>query len=287
MRKKEKYIEYDYEGMFVSQTNLLNEWMIEQMIKNRHARVIYATKEFKMRENLDIEIYPEFTKKEMEEYKAKKVNKKAKNKLNDSNSRKHITRLINKNFGDGDVWATFGYDPKYLPNNIDKAQTDMGNYIRRVNYRLKKMGKEKAKYVYITEYSKKEDIRFHHHLIIKCDLSMDELEEMWKYGRRNHLRKIERDEYGIVGLGRYISKAKKTVKYEKRWRSSKNLEKVTYKKNHYKFKRRKVEEMVRNNNIIQEYMEKTYTEYRFLDAETKYNEINGMWYISARMRKRI
>ena len=115
---------------------------------------------------------------------------------------------------------------------------------------------------------------------------MDEVEGLWKKGSRNEIRRIKRDEYGIVGLAKYVSKAKKTVKNEKRWCSSLNLEKVTYRKNHYKFKKKRVNEMIRDNNLIKHYMEVTYKDYYFLDADTYFNDVNGRWYISARMRKR-
>lgn len=285
-KRKNQYIEYDYESMFSSNTRMLSEWMIEQMLKDKK-RSIYATKEFYLQKNLEIEIYPELTRKELENKQIKKTNKKAQKNLNDKNSRKYVTRLITKNFGDGDYWLTLTYDNNNLPSDITEALKDMSNYVKRINYHLKRKGFSNAKYVYITEYNEDEhSVRFHHHMIISCGLSMDEVEQLWKKGRRNKVSKIKTDEYGIVGLGNYISKAKKKHKHEKRWRSSTNLEKVVPKKNHYKFKKRKVNEMIRDNNLIQHYLETTYQDYYFLDAETYFNEFNSRWYISARMRRK-
>lgn len=291
-KSKKKYVEYDYSSTFGNNTNTLNEWMIEHMLKTKNTSVAYATKEYRLQEQLEIEIYPEFTRKEIEGDKSiKKVNKKAQKNLNDKNSRKYLIRLVNKNFRDGDYWLTVTYDAKNLPSSIEQAQRDARNYIKRINYHLKKKGLPNAKYVYITEYNEKNSknehsVRFHHHIIISCGLSMDEVEGLWKKGARNEIRRIKRDEYGIVGLAKYVSKAKKTVKNEKRWCSSTNLEKVTFRKNHYKFKKKRVNEMIRDNNLIKHYMEVTYKDYYLLDAETYFNDVNARWYISARMRRR-
>lgn len=291
-KKSNRYIEYDYASTYSNNTNMLNEWMIEHMLKTKHNSVVYATKEFKLQEQLEIEIYPEFTRKEIDtEHCVRKVNKRAQKNLNDKNSRKYLIRLINKNFRDGDYWLTVTYDNANIPCSIEQAQKDAENYMRRINYHLKKRGLPRAKYVYITEYSEKNannqcSVRYHHHIVISCGLSMDEVEKLWKKGSRTEIRRVKRDEYGIVGLAKYISKAKKTVKNEKRWKSSTNLEKVTFRKNHYKFKRKKVDAMIRDNNTIKHYMETTYKDYYFLDAETYFNDVNARWYISARMRKR-
>ncbi|MBQ8043618.1 MAG: hypothetical protein IJ272_05655 [Clostridia bacterium] len=284
---KKRYVEYDYESTFSSNSNMLNEWMIEYMLKTNKVRSTYATKEYRLQKQLEIEIYPEFTRKEIEEDKSiKKANKKAQKNLNDKNSRKQLIRLINKNFTDGDLWMTVTYDAKYLPSSMEEALKNMQNYIRRINYRLKKKGLEKAKYVYVSEYNEKHSVRYHHHIVMRCGLTMDELESLWKFGGRNETRRIRTDEYGIVGLAKYVSKAKKNCKHEKRWCSSNNLEKVTFRKNHYKFKKKKVEEMIRDNNLIKHYMETTYKDYYLLDADVYFNEVNGRWYISAHMRRR-
>ena len=283
---KKKYLEYDYEGMFSNSTSMLDEWMVEQILKQPH-KCVYATKEYKLKDQLEIEIYPEFSnKKDVIEHSVRK-NKKAQKNLNDKNSRKYLRRLVEKNFDTGDIWATLTYDDEHLPKNMEEAKKNIANYIKSINYRLKKMGCPNAKYVYITEYSETSKIRYHHHLIIKCELTMDELEKKWKHGRRNETRRVDRDENGIIGLSKYISKTREKGKHEKRWSSSINLEKVSPRKNHYKFKKKKVDEMIKDNDCIQTHMEQTYPDYIFTNANCYYNDFNAKWYIQARMRKRV
>lgn len=284
-KKKEKYLDYDYDSMFSNSTNALDEWMVEQILKQPH-KCVYACKEYKLNEHLEIEIYPEFSKKSDIPEQYRKKNKKAQKGLNDRNSRKYLRRLIEKNFDNGDIWATLTYDNEHLPKDMDEASRYIYNYIRRINYKLKKKGLPNAKYVYITEYSETTKTRYHHHLIIKCGLTMDEIEENWKCGGRNNTRKIQKDENGIIGLASYISLKENKDKYERRWTSSKNLKKVTSRKNHYKFKKNKVDEMVNNQNVIKEQMENTYPDYILSDANCYYNKFNAKWYIQARMRLR-
>ena len=103
---------------------------------------------------------------------------------------------------------------------------------------------------------------------------------------RNNTRKIQKDENGIIGLASYISLKENKDKYERRWTPSKNLKKVTSRKNHYKFKKNKVDEMINNQNVIKEQMENTYPDYILSKANCYYNEFNAKWYIQARMRLR-
>ena len=52
-----------------------------------------------------------------------------------------------------------------------------------------------------------------------------------------------------------------------------------------KFSKKKVREIVNNQNLIKYEMEKNNPGYIFVDAQVYINEFNGMPYIYARMRK--
>ena len=66
-------------------------------------------------------------------------------------SRKQCERVINANFGDRDIWATFTYTDADMPATMEEALKNMQNYIRRLNYQRKKRGLKNARYVYTTE----------------------------------------------------------------------------------------------------------------------------------------
>ena len=143
-RKKRgmNFIPYDYEAAFNKAMGELNEWFIEQMFSHGK-KMVYALKEIKAGEQFEVEIYPQF--KSMDEVpeegrSIKRDNSKAQRNLNDKNARKYVERLINRNFGDKDLWITLTYDDAHLPpdGDNDAAVKNMQNFIRRVNYQRKK-----------------------------------------------------------------------------------------------------------------------------------------------------
>lgn len=301
-RKKRgmNFIPYDYEAAYNKALADLNEWFIEQMFAHGK-KTVYALKEIKAGEQFEVEIYPQF--RSMDEVpeegrRIAKDNSKAQRNLNDKNARKYVERLINENFGDSDIWMTLTYDDAHLPpdGDIDAAIKNMQNYIRRVNYQRKKRGLPNAKYVYVTEYNEAAEIRWHHHLVMDGALDMDTVEKCWQQGSRNEVRRLRKDENGLSGMANYIVKESKRIKSEKRWNSSQGLKdpdiRVVHSKQpekgkgSYKKIEKYVDEMVKNQNVIEKQMKKWYPDYDFTDAGVYYNDFNYMFYIHARMRKR-
>ncbi len=302
VRKKKRgvqFLQYDYEAAYNKSIEDMDEWFIENMLKHRK-KVVYALKEITAGEQFEVEIYPQF--RSMEEVpeegrRIKKDNSKAQKNLNDKNARKYVERLINNNFGNGDLWITLTYDDGHLPpdGDIDAALKNMQNYIRRVNYQRKKRGLGKCKYVYVTEYNPREKIRWHHHIVMDGEMDMDMVEKCWKQGSRNEIRRLEKDENGLSGIANYIVKEKERAKSEKRWNSSQGLSNPDIKvvhskkpeanKGNYKKIGSYVDKMVKDRNSIPEQMKKWYPDFNFTDTKVYYNDFNGMFYIHARMRK--
>lgn len=291
-RRKGKYVNYDYENTFTDLYKRIErgedresdpagseeDKHIKALLEAGEIKSVYATKTIKSGRQFEVEIYPEFTRKEADAAKLKK-NKETQKNSNDKNSRKRAERLINANFGSGDFWITLTYSPENLPPDIETAQKDMQNYIRRINYRRKKAGMQPAKYIYITEQGEKTN-RIHHHLIINSGLDADTLEALWTKGKRNNIRRVAEDENGLAGLSKYLTK---DPKGRKRWKSSKNLKKPVERKSYSRFRFSKIRRMIENHNIIPAELEKEYKGKRFLNAEVRYNENNGRFYIYARM----
>ncbi|MEG0366244.1 MAG: hypothetical protein RR585_05385, partial [Coprobacillus sp.] len=228
----------------------------------------------------EVEIYPEFTRKQSVHAAVKRKTYDAQKNLNDKNSRKKLQRLLNTNFGNGDIWATFNCDDKHLPKDINDARRIMCNYIARINYQRKKLGKPPSKYVYIIEYNERKKIRWHFHLVMDGEIDMNIVERTWKCGRRNHLRIIAKDDKGLIGLADYLSKEPQG---SKRWASSLNLKKPTIRKNHQTFRMKQIREMIENRNRIRELIEKKFHGMTYIDESARYNEINGRTYIHVRL----
>ena len=282
--RKNKYIEYDYEAAYTEQIEKLEQDQIERLIRKGY--VIYATKEIRSGSQLEVEIYPEFTreqKKEIPQAALEKRRARQKN-LNERNSRKACERLINTNFGDGDIWATLTYDKDNVPESMEEATKDIQNYIKRLNYARRKQGLDNVAFVRVVENNEGSG-RWHHHLILRGDMSMDLVEDTWKKASRNTVRRIKSDDDGITGMAIYITKEKKAAG-QKKWASSKGLKKPETTKNHYKFKNKNVKGMVRDRDSIKPELLKWYGDkYEYSHAEVRYNDVNGRFYINARLHR--
>ena len=278
---RQKHIEYDYESTFDKDIRDAEDNRIKELLDNGKIKSVYATKTIRSGKQFEVEIYPEFTRKEAEAAKVRKPGSTgAQRKLNEKNARKYCKRLINANFGNGDYWITLTYDNEHLPDTIEEAIRDMTNYIRRVNYRRKKEGLKPVKYIFVTEQGAKTN-RIHHHLVIeKGNMTADDLEELWKKGSRNNVRRIAEDENGLAGLSEYLTK---DPKGRKRWHSSKNLKKPKVSKSYSVFSFKRIRKMIENNDIIKDELEKTYKGKRLINTDVRYNEHNGRFYIYAQM----
>ena len=288
MRRNKKYIEYDYEAAYDKQLHSMEEANFQRMLDEGRVKSIYATKEIRAGEQLEVEIYPEFSKSQRSEIPKeglKDKRRQAQKNLNEKNSRKECERLIMENFGDNDIWATFTYSDDNMPDSLKRARQDIQNYIRRLNYIRKKRGFRNLRYVYITECSEKG--RWHHHIVMDGDMVLDVAELTWKLGRRNNVRRLEKDENGLSGMANYITKEKRKNggKYQKAWKSSKNLRKPKVDKNHYKFRQKDVDEVVTGREPLEDKLGKWYGKqgYKLNSFEVRYNVFNGRFYISARL----
>lgn len=66
--------------------------------------------------------------------------------------------------------------------------------------------------MYVIEISKEGKGKYHVHMIMSSELSMDQVENCWKYGRRNNIRRIDPDEKHLTDLANYLSKDPKGKK---------------------------------------------------------------------------
>lgn len=277
-----KYINYDYENVFVDNLDKLNNQQIQDLLKTGKVKSVYATKTITSGDQVEVEIYPEFSKREQKIYKLPKC-KRAQRNLNDKNARKKLQRLLNLNFHDGDYWITLTYSNENLPPSMQDALKNMQNYIRRINYKRTKNKLEKAKYIYVTEYSDERKIRCHHHLVMDAGLPMEIVEETWPKGKRNNIRRISRDKEGLTGMANYLSK---DPKGKKRWCASTNLLKPKITKSYSKFRASNVKKMVNDPNVIKTLSEQRYQKMEYLSQEIKFNDVNGRFYVYIRMRIR-
>lgn len=278
----------DYEGQWKEQQERLKEWELERLLKDGKVESLYRTTTIKAKninsgtELLEAQIYPSFYHRaNVPRTKKGRKSKPSQRNLNEKNSRRYFIRLANINFGENDLWCTFTWDKQHVPKDEQEADKDIANFIRKINYRQKKAGRENIKYLLILVIDGAE--RPHVHILMTGDgINRDELEELWTKGKRANTRRIKPDEDFILsGVATYMSNNRKG---KRRWRGSKNLVKPKEPTRSYsKFKKRTVERMVHDYETLKAEMEKAYPSYKFLDAEVKYNGVTAAFYIYARM----
>lgn len=147
-----------------------------------------------------------------------KLTPEAKLEHNIRETRKKCARLINANFGEGDLFITLTHRDKV---GVANAIRLLRNFIARLKRRRKKKGLEPLKYIYVTECGKKG--REHHHMIINSmDFTLKEMTELWGLGRVMISRLEPGGDY--TGLAYYITK-ENYKDYGRRWNGSRNLQK--------------------------------------------------------------
>lgn len=286
MSKRKKYIDYDYDDVFNQNINDLEESEIEKSLKRGNIKRVYATKIIEAGSMIDVEIYPEFTrKKQISNKKITKKQKKAKRNLNDKNAKKYLKRLVNANFKNRDIYATFTCDDEHLPSDIKEAHKIMTLYIKRLNYERKKRGLKKVKYIYVIEHKPRAKIRWHFHMIMDGDLDMDTIEEKWKAGRRNNTRRVAENENGLDELASYLAKEPAREKNQKRWGSSQGLKKPKERKNHYMFKGSHIKKIIKDESVLERMIYKLLPKTQIRESKIFYNDYNGHYYINVHLKK--
>ena len=186
----------------------------------------YRTKTIKSGPYLESEVYPIWATKAETRIARGQVTREAQQKLNSRNALRKLTRLINTNFGSGDLGVTLTY--KGEAPDMKQAQKDIRNYIRRLRDWRRKQGLAELKYIYVVEgLSEEADLeprqlmlgsepeppdetarhrsgRVHHHLVIN-DMDRDVVERLWGKGFAN-CKRLQPDEFGLEKLARYMIK---------------------------------------------------------------------------------
>jgi len=219
--------------------------------------------------------------------------------LNHTNTRKRVSRLIHCNFTRKDIWLTFTYEEKHMPEDIAKATANLKNYIKRLRRHIKKHSLPELKYIYITERVENEStgkVHTHHHMVMNFR-DRDTAESMWKFGR-TQARRLQPDVDGsLEGLARYIAKPETkdgNRKGAKTYAYSKNLSTPEIKpadgrlpKTHYRLSRKRVMEMATDEGMASEVFETLYSDFKLVGLPVvRFSDYTAGAFIYARMMRK-
>ena len=258
----------------------------DEMLASLYSKDIikYRTKTIKSGNVLECEVYPIWNNRSaLTRARRFRESRETQKRLNLKNATKNLIRLVNTNFTDKDIWGTFTYETKKLPNTIEDAQKEMSKFIRRLKYYASRHNFPDLKYAYVTEFEDDEEKgkkRVHHHIVINFP-DRDVAEKLWRNGARTQTRRLQADDSGYEGMVRYIMKDPKGTK---RFVTSKNLEKPQVSIADCKFTRRKVNKIMNDELSVGTVFETMYYDkYKLVDYYKRTSEYVSGAYIYVKM----
>lgn len=143
-------------------------------------------------------------------------------RVNERQAEAKLRRLLNANFGPGDIHEVLTYSNANRPETGQEAREWLTRYMRKLRYHYGKHGIP-LRYVTVTEYRRK---RIHHHLVLTA-APRQLLKELWTAGAVDVQYLDDSGQYG--DLARYLVKETNTTIHDdepvfrKRWNPSRNL----------------------------------------------------------------
>ena len=247
--------------------------------------MLYRTKETYAGEFLDVEMYPVIDMDHAGHGRGNRT-KEAQKKLNAKNAQKKLARLMNANFGKGDLLVHLT-----CAKNEDEetAMRQARNFISRLRTRARKAGVA-LKYIYVIETTgENEHMRHHIHMVMNGGwIERDDVEKLWGNGLSRVDRYQEQDG-GLKGFAMYITNRKSTQEklLKRKWASSKNLIKPITKESSTRFSRRAAMKIAMNAETdAKKEFEKRYPGYRLIEMpEIRYSDMMPGAYIYASLRR--
>lgn len=213
---------------------------------------------------------------------------------NAKRARKWFIRLLNTNFTEADTHTSLTYSDEFLPKTEEEADRDISNFLRRLRTKCKARGLPAPEAITVTEHQDadpdtgQKTVRFHHHVILKCQLTRDEIEGCWvrkkkRMGTTNADR-LQMDKSSLEALANYLMKYPKR---KHRWRRTRGIrDPILPTPNDSKYTRRGIERIAKDPTKLHspEFWEKKYPGWKLKEAQAEYNDYWG-WSISLKMHR--
>ena len=244
--------------------------------------LLYRTKATKHGDFLDVEMYPILDMEKDTWAKRTRPSREAQKKLNIKNAQRKLTRLMNANFGAGDL---LGHFTCAMGSTEDQAKKDARNFIKRLRTRASKRGAD-LKYIYVIEATGSgETIKYHIHMVINGGwISRDEMEKIWGKGL-SRVDRCQKMRDGLAGFAHYITQRKSTQEklLQRSWAASQNLIHPAALISDKKFSRRDAMRMAQDAGNGE--FAKKYPGYSLLERpEIRYSDFLPGAYIFARLK---
>lgn len=208
-------------------------------------------------------------------------------------AQQYAVQLVNTNFGNGDYIIDLTYETE--PENRERAEKDVFNYVNRLKTLYKKHGLTfRAFWVTGGGHQRKKGeglTRFHHHLIISGGADRNEIENKWNYGRIKCSRaKILQNDFGLEPRVRYMVKPSHSSEETnaKHWHSA-NMKKPLESRNDEKYNILEFDKLIKaiRNNCGLQYLKKLYKNYEAVEITAIINPVTNLPHIHIKLKREI
>lgn len=213
---------------------------------------------------------------------------------NAKRSRKWFCRLLATNFTEQDTHTSLTYTDEFLPETEEQADRDISNFMRRLRAKCKKQGLPPPEAITVTEHQDEDPntgqkaVRFHHHIILKCQLSRDEIESCWHRKKKRmgtaNADRLQMDKGSLEALANYLMKYPKR---KHRWRRTKGIvDPILPRPNDSKYSRRGIQKIATDPALLhdRDFWAKKYPGWELIEAQAEHNEYWG-WSIILKMHR--
>ena len=149
---------------------------------------------------------------------------------NAKTARKWFCRLLPTNFTEQDKHISLTYTEEFHPQTEEQADRDINNFLRRLRTKCKAQGLPPPEAITVTEHQDADPsigqkaVRYHHHVILKCGLSRDEIESCWHRKKKPmgwaNCDRLRLDKGSLEALANYLMKYPKR---KHRWKRTKGI----------------------------------------------------------------
>lgn len=147
---------------------------------------------------------------------------------NERESARRLARIINCNFGMGDLWVTLKYNNERLPASYEEAKDNITRFLRKIRAEYKKETGKSLRYIITTSQNNprtRENARLHHHVV------MDRVayEVICRYWPEDQVKYSVMDNRGDhTAMAKYMIDNSPKEAGKKKWSCSKGLKKPIF-----------------------------------------------------------
>lgn len=148
-------------------------------------------------------------------------------KANELSSARELARVLNCNFGAGDVHIVLKYPGNTVPTSYEAAEEHLKKILAKLRYEFKKQHNINPQMVWVTANwspHRKAPARLHHHLVVEAS-AFDIVRKLWPEGLSAEFLDSRADHSDLAG---YLVDNVNGRPNKKKWSCSRNMARPTY-----------------------------------------------------------